>query len=235
MSETETQPGVPIRRITLQQVRLPLGRPYVLSFATLRYFDTLLAHVTLDDGRTATGEVVPLPGYSDETVASVRAAANRLSPQLLGLDQATARRHILQRTTDTPFAGSLLVSALDHFAAESRLNQGLSAPVPLVAAVAAGDLSLEAKIEQALNDGFQTIKVKVGVDFAKDLIAVDRLHAVVPQTTRVRFDANQAYTSDQAARFGDHAVSVLADRLELIEQPLPAGDWDGMARLCRQV
>jgi L-alanine-DL-glutamate epimerase-like enolase superfamily enzyme len=77
--------------------------------------------------------------------------------------------------------------------------------------------------------------VKVKLDAHGDPVA--KLRAVrnaVGVDARVRIDANQAFTADEAIRF----ITALEDEgvnLELVEQPVPAGDWDGLARVTSAV
>ena len=72
---------------------------------------------------------------------------------------------------------------------------------------------------------FGTLKVKVGFD--GDLDLARRLSRELPETT-FRYDANEGWDRERAAS----ALAVLEDLdAELVEQPLPASDTEGMAWL----
>jgi len=72
---------------------------------------------------------------------------------------------------------------------------------------------------------FSTLKVKLGFD--GDLELAQKLAAALPET-RFRYDANEGWGRERAAA----ALAALADLgAELVEQPLPAADADGMAWL----
>ena len=72
---------------------------------------------------------------------------------------------------------------------------------------------------------FGTLKVKLGFD--GDLDLARRLKLELPETT-FRYDANEGWDRERAAT----ALAVLEDLdAELVEQPLPAADAEGMAWL----
>jgi L-Ala-D/L-Glu epimerase / N-acetyl-D-glutamate racemase len=72
---------------------------------------------------------------------------------------------------------------------------------------------------------FVTLKVKLGFD--GDLDLARRLKLELPETT-FRYDANEGWDRERAAS----ALAILEDLdAELVEQPLPASDTEGMAWL----
>ncbi len=56
-----------LQEITLRKVRLPLIRPYVLSYRTFTEFEPIIVEVRDGDGRTGWGEGHISPGSSRET------------------------------------------------------------------------------------------------------------------------------------------------------------------------
>jgi L-alanine-DL-glutamate epimerase-like enolase superfamily enzyme len=213
----------------LETRRLPLTEPYDLSFGRLEEFAALVLRLTLSDGASGTGEVVPLPGYSSHRLPDVERAVAWLLPRIRGAAPGAAREMAEQELREAPPARSLLLTALDSLSADLP---GLPAEgIPLVAGVAGAAADLESRIERAVVAGFTTIKVKLGVDAQKELQAPRRIARLGPEP-RLRFDANQAYAPDEALAFADAVVaSGLADRTDALEQPLPAGDWTGTERL----
>ena len=72
---------------------------------------------------------------------------------------------------------------------------------------------------------FRTLKIKLGFD--GDLELARRLKSELPEVT-FRYDANEGWDRERAAA----ALAVLEDLgAELVEQPLPASDTEGMAWL----
>lgn len=87
------------------------------------------------------------------------------------------------------------------------------------------------QIARKLDAGFGCIKLKIGaIDWQeeKDLIAGMRKQFSASELT-IRVDANGAYTFEQATE----VLSALAElQVHSIEQPIKAGQWDQMAKLC---
>jgi L-Ala-D/L-Glu epimerase len=73
-------------------------------------------------------------------------------------------------------------------------------------------------------DGWPIYKIKLGT--ANDLAIVRELRRHTQAVFRV--DANTAWTAEQTIA---HAPELKNLGVEFIEQPLPAGDWDGMRRV----
>lgn len=211
--------------------QIPLRRPYVLSFVTLEVFNTLLVHFTFDDGTTRVGEVVPLVGYSSETVEDVVRACEIWLPQLIGQSIEVAREIIAAQIVKTPCASSLILSAFDAEIFDKKNKHRAHSPVPLVYPTSSSDQNIEATIREAIAQGYCTLKVKIGDSLQQDLAVLLKLREHVPPNIRVRFDANQAYSLEDAKSFLSAVQELLLDRTELVEQPLPTEMWDEMAYL----
>lgn len=90
---------------------------------------------------------------------------------------------------------------------------------------------MQHRLEEKLDAGFHCIKLKIGaIDFDSEL---ELLRAVrrrfSPESITLRVDANGAFTPEEAPR----KLEALARfSLHSIEQPLRAGQWEAMQRLC---
>lgn len=81
--------------------------------------------------------------------------------------------------------------------------------------------------------GFNTVKVKVGQDRKTDIEAVRRIREAVGPDTVVRVDANMRWrTIAEAIQVID---AIAPYDIELVEQPLPPREYDGLAELRRRV
>lgn len=82
--------------------------------------------------------------------------------------------------------------------------------------------------------GHRTVKVKVGSgDDARDIEAVAKIRAAIGPDIKLRVDGNMGFpTAKQAI----HVIKQMERwNLELVEQPLPAYDLDGMAEIRRAI
>ena len=88
-----------------------------------------------------------------------------------------------------------------------------------------------ARIREKIEAGFTTIKLKVGaIDFDSELEMVKFIRSCYsPESLTIRLDANGGFTPENAlqrlsefAKYGIHSI----------EQPIKAGQWEEMRRLC---
>ncbi len=84
------------------------------------------------------------------------------------------------------------------------------------------------KARQAVRDGFRALKVKVGVDPAKDLERLRAIREAVGPAIEIRVDGNQGFSLETATAFAK-AMEPLG--VVLFEQPLPLADLNGMKLL----
>jgi L-alanine-DL-glutamate epimerase-like enolase superfamily enzyme len=86
---------------------------------------------------------------------------------------------------------------------------------------------VEAAVERA-RMGFRILKVKGGLDPAEDVRRVQAVHRALPELT-LRLDADGGYTVQDALDVG----RALAGQIEMLEQPTPKEDLEGMRQVTR--
>jgi L-alanine-DL-glutamate epimerase-like enolase superfamily enzyme len=79
--------------------------------------------------------------------------------------------------------------------------------------------------------GFRSAKIKVGGNIEADRDRVKAVREAVGPDFHIRIDANAGYDADTSIQL---AKMVAAFRLQLFEQPVPADDIAGMARVRRE-
>ena len=86
------------------------------------------------------------------------------------------------------------------------------------------------KARERVAQGFDVLKVKMGVDEASDLARMKAIREAVGANVKIRIDANQAWSAKEAinmiARLDEYD-------LELVEQPVKADDLEGLAEVTR--
>lgn len=228
-----------IARITAATEERPVSEPFVTALREVRRLEVVALALALDDGTLGRAEVVPTPRITGETSASIVAALEGpIAAAVLGheVDDAAA----LQRAAAAALVGNTTAKcALDlalFDAAAARAGSDLPVLLGTTATRVRTDmtLSLASAAEMARAavrhraQGFEVLKIKVGLDPAED---VARVAAVAAATgARLRLDANQGWSRRDAL----FVLDALAERevdIELVEQPLAAHDLDGMARV----
>jgi len=123
-----------------------------------------------------------------------------------------------------PFTSSALMTAVEMLDGHPLLDVTERTQVPLLAIInAMDDDAITAEIEARLDEGYGTLKVKVGFDAGADAKRVHFIQDTVSGRALIRLDGNQGYGVEDAKKF---AQALKPDGIELFEQPCPAGDWD---------
>jgi L-alanine-DL-glutamate epimerase-like enolase superfamily enzyme len=196
-------------------LRLPLVTPYKLAFGPVEALDTVI--VRAGEGF---GEATLLTGYTDETIEGTWSMVR----ELLAAPAAIEERLPLLEPTH-PFLVTAFRTAMEMAEGSPLLALARPARVPILGLLQ-GDIEREA--EALLAQGYRTLKVKAGFDPAGDARNVQRAQRAVAGRARLRVDANQGFTADQAIDF----VSRLGnDSIELFEQPCAKDDWEAHLRV----
>lgn len=222
-----------INRITCARRTLPLKQPLTTAGGVMTARETIILAVQTNDA-TGIGEAAPLPEHGTETfddawTAARRLAAQRNLPECEGIDSwlnaalpDRVRIPCLSFGVGCAVAAVFPVAALALFGGDRRV-------LPVNALIGADRAeALLAAIEIATASGYETVKLKVGVnEIAADVAALEQIRARFP-ALRVRVDANEAWSPAQARQFFA-AVRNLA--VEFVEDPLRNPDADALAEL----
>ena len=89
------------------------------------------------------------------------------------------------------------------------------------------------QLEQKLKDGFGCIKMKIGaIDFEKEMAILKSIRDnFSPEEIELRVDANGAFLPEEAVQKLERLSKF---KLHSIEQPIKAGQWEEMAKLCEK-
>ena len=190
--------------------------------------------VTVSDGdRCGVGECAPLPDLSCdarsdyaevmrrfydelEQTGEIPYEAMRDYPSMLfGLETAMLNLRHGNRLFDTAFA---------------RGEVGI--PINGLVWMGSYDEMLQ-RMEQKLEQGFRCVKLKIGaIDFEQEVDLVRRIRDRFSwHEVEIRLDANGGFSYDDDVLY---KLELLSQYAQSIEQPIKAGQWAYMARLCRE-
>lgn len=188
--------------------------------------------ITLKDelsGRQGIGELAPLPDLSCDRAAypdieTVRSLAEKALPSALKGEWP-----------DDMLQYPALRFALESAITEVRVNtpQGrISTPINgLIWMSSFEDMLEQVKTKMAL--GFRCIKFKIGaIDWQKEIDLIRYVRSCFPkEELELRVDANGAFAPEWAM---DRLTELAQYDIHSIEQPIRQGQWDEMARLCKE-
>lgn len=216
-----------IRRVTMSRLRMPLIRPYRLSYRTFEEFEPFLVEIEDSDGRRGFADVHISPGSSSETrEGGWRFAVERIQ-EMLGRGCDDAKELVLARFEESKAAATSLVCAVEVLQRVEILTIPAPTQLPLLVPInALAEAEIAPEVAALLAKGFRTFKVKVGKDVEADLDRVTAIQRACGGRATLRLDANRAFSRDQGIAF---ASRLDPDGIELFEQPCDSDDWDANA------
>jgi L-alanine-DL-glutamate epimerase-like enolase superfamily enzyme len=229
-----------IRHVEAIPVRVPRARSARSAFGVRTHTEAGLVRVDTDEGITGWGEISLVWWRQGSGLC---ADVNRLlAPALIGEDATAVARlsdrmeRLLPGRADAPARAGVEMALLDAC--------GRMAGVPvhqLLGGYFRDTIDLSFSLHMAepaetaaeavawAERGFGTVKVKMGREWDLDLQSLAAVRDAVGPDVKVRVDVNEAWRSVPIA--ARRLTEMSAYDVELVEQPLPADDLDGMAEL----
>jgi L-alanine-DL-glutamate epimerase-like enolase superfamily enzyme len=217
--------------VTLRRARLPLIRPYVLSYRTFTEFEPIIVEARDGDGRVGWGEGHIAPGASSETRAGGWDFCRRHAAAIVGMDTSAAKAAVARDLRASKVAATALLTAIEMLEDHPLLRVDGAARLPLLTPFnSAAPGEIETEVERRLADGFRTFKIKVGKDADADLARVEAIQRAIGGRATMRIDANRGFTERDGCRF---AAALDPSGIELFEQPCDADDWQANANVAK--
>jgi o-succinylbenzoate synthase len=220
--------------IYIHQFHLPFYQPLVTAKGTFQTREGLLLEVTVD-GNRFWGEVSPLPGFSTTTLSECiywlsqhkdLFFSNLISKGEITVDNLNIPGLLEALSGDIDLALVENMPPEIEFAFDTLLFQALinrhkitphANPPVLHVNAAASNLNSALK---SIENGFKTIKLKVGIDWTTEFEMITKIREIYPDVA-LRLDANESWSLEQARSI----LGQLRDlRIEYIEQPVNQSD-----------
>jgi muconate cycloisomerase len=225
-------------------VDVPTVRRHKLSSLSVTAQSYVIVELRLANGAEGIGEAATLggPRWSEESVESIKSAVDAyLAPVLIGapanrFEAARTRMEAAAKRNNAAKAAieSALFDAVGKtlgVPAGQLLGGAVHESLPVLWTLASGDPAqeieeAERKLAARLHN---TFKVKIGAQTPEaDIARLSDLARALTDRASLIVDANQAWDETTALRY----LPVLAELgVRLVEQPLPAWNLTGMARL----
>lgn len=224
--------------IETYRIAVPLKKPFKTALRTVEAAEAVIVHLTTQDGRSGFGEAPPTHVITGETLDSIERAVHLIGAGLIGMD--VKRREQLFEKLHKTLVGNTSAKAAVDMALYDLIAQ--QAGMPLTQFLGGYRASIETDYTVSVNapeemaqdaaayeqQGFTVLKVKVGIDTPEqDLKRIQAIRERVGNTVTLRLDANQGWDPKSAVRI----INQMEDagfNIELIEQPVPAYDIEGM-------
>ena len=233
-----------ITKVECIPVHTPLKRPIIIATTNIKQLDQIVLKIHTDDGLVGIADSGDTSAfYHGETDHSISGIiASQIAPRILIGEDPTRIEKIVGRmdliVRDNYHAKSMVDAALHDL-------KGKAFGVPVyqllggktVDAIDCGYVLMAAPAEQligeatqALAHGFKIIKFKPAIDFEESIRTMIEVRTGLGDDARLMIDVNGMWNYDQAYKALRRWEKANVN-LELIEQPLPYWDIEGMARL----
>ena len=224
-------------RVQLYYAELPLKEPFTIALGTSTSSWNLAVRVVTENGVEGWGEGSPSYMVLGETRSSAIACGKSLAAQLVRLDDPSMEHlYELCRSASSPSAAAAVEEAvLDAWAKESGVSVArlLGGPYrsSIETDITIGIMDPEEQAIRAVKhveEGFRILKLKLGVDPEQDVERVRAVRDAVGEGVKIRVDANQGWSAEQAIK----VIEKIANYdVEYVEQPVKWNDLEGLARV----
>lgn len=200
----------------------------------------VIVKISTDNGTTGVGESCPLPFTADDDPVKIRNEIDgQLAPFLIGKNPFN-QDIFRELTSKFPDVGGTARTGVD-LALYDLAGKLRSVPVyQILGGLCREHVEIAAVLGigtpqtiaddalHKLSQGMKSVKIKVGLDVARDIETLKLVRETVGESAKIRADANTGYSVKQALR----VLTAFEDlNLEYLEQPLSVDNLEGLGQI----
>lgn len=245
-----------IRGIRYRRIQRTLKTTFTTALGSKDVIDSFIVRVSLESGACGEGEIPTSFAFREETLPEIRRVLREIIPGCRGMDiefypEAVRRfRSEYPRFTMTIsgievalFRAWLKSKNLGELAFWSEFRGGKPVQDPcecrtdITVPFTDDSMNLFKWLKRVVLLNFREYKIKIGGDPVKDLKFLGLIEGFLRDHCpefKLRLDGNQGYRKDSFLRFFEKCAK-RGYPLELVEQPLPRGDYAGLRDLTREL
>lgn len=234
-----------ITNIVVRNAKYKLKEPFITAIRRVEEIETLTVVLETDEGIEGIGAASPTVQITGDTLESMKGAIlgpikeKIINQPLESLEYlTTAVRDACVGNTSAKAAVD--IALYDLFAKKANMSLykflgGYRNQITTDMTLSIGEEKAMAKKAQSLiQDGFHTLKVKLGGTYEEDMSRMKLLRKTIGDDINLRIDANQNWDPKTAVRFIRELERENLN-IELVEQPVKADDFEGLAYVTKQV
>ncbi len=227
-----------ITDVRLGILSVPLRVPFKTALRSVSSVEDVIVEIHTDTGHVGYGEAPPTGAITgDTTGAIIGALKDHLIKTIVGRD-VDEFEDLIQAVNKCIVKNTSAKAAVDMALYDLygqlyklpvyKLFGGAQKKIVTDITISVNDPEVMAEdTKNAVERGYDTLKVKVGVNPDLDLARLTAVRATAGPDKRIRIDANQAWSPKQAVRF----LNQMQEKglgIELVEQPVLAHDFEGL-------
>lgn len=227
-----------ITNVRIGRISVPLRVPFKTALRSVNSVEDIIVEIHTDTGHVGYGEAPPTGAITgDTTGAIIGALKDHIIKTIVGREVDDFET-LLQAMNKCIVKNTSAKAAVDMalYDLYGQLHN-----IPVYKMLGGGKQKITTDITISVNDpdemardtldavarGYDTIKVKVGVNPEIDIARLTAVREAAGPDKLLRIDANQAWTPKQAIRLLNQMQEKGLD-IELVEQPVPAHDFEGL-------
>lgn len=227
-----------ITDIKLGRISVPLRTPFKTALRTVNSVEDIIVEIHTDTGNIGFGEAPPTGVITgDTTGAIIGAIEDHIKKTIIGMNVENFEEIMLKLNNcilkNTSAKAAVDIALYDLYgqlynAPLYKLLGGYRNKIITDITISVNEPEEMAKDSiDAINRGYNTLKIKVGQDSKKDMERMKAIRKAVGYDVNLRIDANQGWRPKEA-------VKILRDmedaglQIEFVEQPVSAHDIDGL-------
>lgn len=227
-----------ITNIKLGYISVPLRKPFKTALRTVDSIKDIIVMIETDTGNVGYGEIPPTGVITGDTAgAIIGAIEDHIKKAIIGMDIENIEE--IMYKLDKSIVGNNSAKAGIDMAIYDLYGQLYNAPVYKLLGGYRKEITTDITISvnepeemakdsiDAINRGYKTLKIKVGNDAEKDIERMKSIREAVGYDVNLRIDANQGWDYKEAI----YTLNQMEDsgvEIELVEQPVPAHDFEGL-------
>ena len=229
-------------KTSVKLFQAPLYQPFRVASGQHDYLENILFTLELKDGTKGCGEAAVATHITGETIDQTLKNLKVIALWLKGKsieDYLSISSQLHERLPHNKSALAsvemAIMDALTRYLGIPLWRLWASKPKRLrtdITIVIADLKETEARAREFKTRGFRAFKIKIGRDMDMDFKRVEAVCRIAPKS-QIILDANQGYSACQTLQFLKR-LSKSAIVPDLIEQPVPKADWEGLKQVTRQ-
>ena len=224
--------------IKIGKISVPLRTPFKTALRTVKSVEDIIVEIKTDTGNIGYGEAAPTGVITgDTTKAIIGAIEDHIKKNLIGM-YIENMEAILVKLNSCVLKNSSAKAAVD-MAIYDLYGQLYNAPVYKLLGGYKKEITTDITISvnepeemvkdsiDAINRGYDTLKIKVGKDSHKDIDRIKAIRKAIGYDVNLRIDANQAWKPKEAVKILSNMENEGLN-IEFVEQPVLAQDIEGL-------